>query len=184
MGVGDDGGLVHRKGMPPMVGIAPRALILGTIPSVISDRMKQYYANPMNGFWKIIYGVWDERPDADYCARTAFLTAHRLALWDVIGDCDIKGSDDGSIGNVDPNDFNDFFRKNPTIGHVFLNGKKASTLYRELIDRRLDPDLRVPFSCLPSTSSAHAISFERKVEAWRAVRTCVEREWTSRHRPG
>lgn len=32
------------------------------------------------------------------------LLAHRIALWDVIQSCDIKGSSDSSIKNVQPTD--------------------------------------------------------------------------------
>jgi len=167
-------GLVHRMGLPPVVGIAPKALILGTIPSVISDQLKQYYANPMNEFWKVNYGIWYKSPDADYLLRKEFLKAHRLALWDVIYECDIEGSDDGSIVNEVPNDFGDLFRRCPTIGHVFTNGKKADKIYRRLVDRRLSPELRSPVTCLPSTSPANTIPLGRKMEEWKVVRTFVE----------
>lgn len=168
-------GMERRRGLPPVIGTAPRALLLGTVPSVISDRERQYYANPMNGFWKVTHGIWDAEPDADYAARLEFLKAHRLALWDVVQECDIRKSGDGSIRNAVPNDLEGLFRDHPTIGRVFINGRRAHSLYEVMVDRHMDPVLRRPFSYLPSTSSANAIGFGRKKEAWMMVRTYVER---------
>ena len=42
----DPRGLEHRVGLAPVVGPLPKVLILGTIPSVMSDRRGQYYGNP------------------------------------------------------------------------------------------------------------------------------------------
>ncbi len=160
--------------MPPIVGGHPKALILGTMPSVISDQMKQYYANPRNDFWRVIHGIWYKEPDTEYEYRQDFLKSHGLALWDVIHECDIRDSDDGSIKNVIVNDFEGFFRDHPSIGHIFLNGNKANREYSKQVNRRLVPELRRPVMCLPSTSPANTIGYQKKLEAWRIVRAYIE----------
>ena len=41
----------------PIIGKESKLLILGTLPSVKSLRIKQYYGNPQNTFWKILTDV-------------------------------------------------------------------------------------------------------------------------------
>jgi hypoxanthine-DNA glycosylase len=102
------------------------------------------------------------------------LVQHGVALWDVCAAAEREGALDAAIrpASVVPNDFAEFFRGHPSIELVFFNGQTAATLYRRLVI----PGLPVEFAAidqrvLPSTSPAHAaLSFERKLERWRAVR--------------
>lgn len=167
-----------------MVGTAPRALVLGTIPSAISDLRRQYYANPTNCFWRIVYAVWGREPDIDYAHRLRFLEENRLALWDVIRECDVRRSDDRSVKNVVINDVHGLLLEHPTIDRLFFNGRKAFELYGMKVNKVLEPEMRRPVVCLPSTSSANAIGEGRKKEAWAVLRAHVESERISTDGPG
>jgi hypoxanthine-DNA glycosylase len=162
--------LEHRVGLPPVVGQGPKVLVLGTIPSVLSDDKQEYYGNPQNHFWKVIYGVFDSEPDPDYKARLVFLKGKHLALWDVLKECDIDGSKDHTIIDPVPNNIESLLRKHNSISHVFINGKKALELYEELIQDSLPRNRRHPMVvALTSTSTANPISLPNKIAAWKVA---------------
>lgn len=58
------------------------------------------------------------------------LLAHRIALWDVIQSCDIKGSSDSSIKNVQSTDIGMILEKT-NITRIYANGNKAGQLYKD-----------------------------------------------------
>ena len=93
------------------------------------------------------------------------LLAHRIALWDVIQSCDIKGSSDSSIKNVQPTDIGMILEKT-NITRVYANGNKAGQLYK----RYQFPVTGIEAMVLPSTSPANAAwSLERLCEAWHVI---------------
>jgi len=174
---GDDAseGLDHRVGLPLIIGDGPKVLILGTIPSVLSDRKQEYYGNPQNHFWRIIYQVFDSELDPVYGGRLTYLKEKEIALWDVLGECDIDKSKDHSIINPVANDLASLFRRHTSIGHVFLNGKKAYGCYERLVQKKLPPGLDGPIvATLPSSSPANAVRISEKVNAWKVVREVLE----------
>ena len=90
---------------------------------------------------------------------------NRLALWDVIGECDIQGSADSSIKSVTANDLS-VILDNCRIKRIFVNGKTAEKYY----NKYTLPKTGIKAVCLPSTSPANAAwSFERLVEAWKII---------------
>ncbi len=94
--------------------------------------------------------------------KKAFLFRNRVALWDVIGSCDITGSSDASIKNVVPNDLSAILSK-ADIKAIFVNGKTAYQYYQKYTE----PVTGRPAICLPSTSPANAAwSLERLQEQW------------------
>jgi len=95
-------------GLPPIVGTEPKVLILGTMPSVLSAQKGQYYGNPLNHFWRLMSDVLDEVPIEGYPSRCDVLIKHRIAVWDVLAECDIRGSGDHTIINPVPNDLQTF----------------------------------------------------------------------------
>lgn len=142
---------------------ASRVLILGSFPSVRSREQGFYYAHPQNRFWRVIASVTGEEVPDGKEERRLFLLRNRIALWDVLAACDVKGSSDASIRNAVPNDLS-FLLGGSSIRKIFVNGKTASTLY----DRFLLPQTGIPAVCLPSTSPANASwSMERLVAVWR-----------------
>jgi hypoxanthine-DNA glycosylase len=101
---------------------------------------------------------------------------HGLAVWDVLASCTRESSLDSDIdeASIVPNDFAGFFREHPGIRRVFFNGAKAEQSFRRHVLPALGsaPDAAPErtYTRLPSTSPAHAaMSFERKLEAWRVL---------------
>ena len=81
-----------------------RVLILGSFPSVKSREEGFFYGHPQNRFWRVVAQVFDEDTPSSIDEKKAFLFKNRIALWDVIGSCEIDGSSDSSIRNVTVND--------------------------------------------------------------------------------
>ena len=150
----------------------PKILILGTMPSVRSLVERQYYGHPQNRFWPLLFALWDLPAPAEYEKRTAFLLKKQIALWDVLASCEREGSLDAAIRRPVPNRVGELLRRHPGIHTVFLNGQKAETLYRRLIEPELVRG--VESFVLPSSSPARAMPFDQKLAAWRIVRARLE----------
>ncbi len=158
---------------PPVFTPGCRVLVLGSMPGVASLQAGQYYAHPRNAFWSVLYALWGEAPAPRYEDRLAFATAHGVALWDAAATCLREGSGDAAIRGAVPNDFAQLFAACPGIRAVFFNGRLAQTLFTRLAG---DTAGGRSLYLLPSTSPAHAIPFEDKLAAWRAVRVAAEQE--------
>ncbi len=118
--------MVLCRSLPPILSKKARILVLGSMPSVMSLRQQQYYANPQNQFWRIIFAVFGEPLPATYEERVNYLRRWGISLWDLLALCEREGSLDSAIKAEAPNNFSDFFKQNPHIRHVFFNGTKAS----------------------------------------------------------
>ena len=93
----------------------------------------------------------------------AFLAKHRIAMWDVIGSCDIEGSSDSSIKNVSANDLSQILY-NSKVERIFVNGKTAEKYYKKYTE----PVTGIKAVCLPSTSPANAMcSLEQLISIWK-----------------
>ena len=140
-------------------------LILGTLPSVKSRENNFYYGHKQNRFWKVLATLLKEPLPETIEEKKAMLLAHRIALWDVIQSCDIKGSSDSSIKNVQPTDIGMILEKT-NVTQIYANGNKAGQLYK----RYQFPVTGIAATVLPSTSPANAAwSFDRLCEAWRVI---------------
>lgn len=164
-------------GFSPIIGPTPRVLILGSLPSRMSLQRSEYYANPLNVFWRIMGELFEAGPDLDYAERISKLAECGVAVWDVLASSVRPGSLDANIDErtAEANDFAAFFAGHPTIDRVFFNGRKAGQLFRRKV-LAVDPDsfVRIGFHDLPSTSPAHAaMSYGEKVAAWAAVREAL-----------
>lgn len=143
-----------------------RILVLGSFPSVKSRQEGFFYGHPQNRFWRVLASTFREDLPVSVEQKRQFLLRNQIALWDVIGSCDITGSSDSSIKNVVPNDLRVILDVAP-IEKIFVNGKKAEQLYIKYIQ----PQIKREAICLPSTSPANAAwSLERLTEAWEVVR--------------
>lgn len=157
------------SGFAPILGDAPKVLILGTLPSQRSLREKQYYGHPQNAFWWIMAQVLGFDPQLPYSERALKLREKGVAVWDVIASCVRPGSLDADIdtASVQTNDFSDLFQKNPSLNLLAFNGKAAQRLYRQ----QVLADWSGPMLALPSTSPAYAaMSRDAKLSEWRQLR--------------
>ena len=140
-------------------------LILGTLPSVKSRENNFYYGHKQNRFWKVLATLLKEPVPETIEEKKVMLLAHRIALWDVIQSCDIKGSSDSSIKNVQPTDIGMILEKT-NVTQIYANGNKAGQLYK----RYQFPVTGIEATVLPSTSPANvAWSLARLCEAWKTI---------------
>jgi hypoxanthine-DNA glycosylase len=161
------------KSFAPIVGDKPHVLILGSMPGVRSLQANEYYAHPRKRLWAILEALDLIAAGLAYERRTAVLAARGIALWDVLHSCERPGSLDASIveASEEPNDIAGVLEKYPTIRGIAFNGAKAERAFHKHILPSLPGGTtqRVDLFRLPSTSPAHAISTERKIEAWRQI---------------
>ncbi len=111
--------------------------------------MEFYYGNTQNRFWKTVCGFFGEEIPPATEGKKDFLFRRRIALWDMATACDIEGSSDASVKNVELADLNEVLSK-AKIERILLNGSLA---YRLFIKEYAD--LPIPYLKLPSTSPAN-----------------------------
>ena len=140
--------IIHT--IPPVYDENSRVLLLGTMPSPKSREAGFYYGHPQNRMWPVLSSLFGEETPQGTGERRDFLLRHRIAMWDVLGSCTIRGADDGSIRDPEPNDLGPLLESAP-IAAIFTTGKKAYTLY----NRYIAPNTGREAVCLPSTSPAN-----------------------------
>lgn len=149
----------------PIVDQNTQILILGSIPSPQSLLKNQYYGNPNNKFWPIIYDLFGNTPpDTDYQARCQLLLKHKLGLWDVFASAQREGAADAKIHNATVNDFPALLRQYPHIQRILFNGQTAEKHFKATY-----PQICKQMDCvrLMSTSPAYARKYEDKLQNWR-----------------
>lgn len=159
--------IVHS--FAPVFDKNSRILMLGTMPSPKSRETGFYYGHPRNRFWKVVSDVCGEELPRTIEEKTAFALRNRIAVWDVLAGCEIKGADDSSIRNPVANDMHVILGQ-ADIRAVFTTGKKAAQLYK----RYCYPQTGIEAVCLPSTSPANCrISYEELFEQYKVIREYV-----------
>ena len=150
----------------PIYNKKSKILILGSFPSVKSREEGFFYGHPQNRFWKVLSAVFSESTPHTIQEKKKFLLRNKVALWDVIHSCEITGSSDSSIKNVVVNDLTKILDV-ANIEQIFVNGKKAFSLY----NKYMKPELEIEARCLPSTSPANATwNLERLIEVWKKIK--------------
>lgn len=140
-------------------------LILGSFPSVKSREAGFFYHHSQNRFWKVLSALTGDDFLTDIKEKKQLLLKHRIAVWDVIASCNIKGSSDSSITDVVPADIGKIVKESK-ITKIFTNGNKADSLYKKYIY----PDIEIEAIKLPSTSPANAAySLDRLLEEWKKI---------------
>ncbi len=141
------------------------SIILGTFPSVLSRKNKFFYGNPQNRFWRVMAHVLGFATPQTVEEKKNMLLSCKIALWDVIDECDIIGSSDSSIKNVIPNNVSEIINKS-AINKIFVNGATAERLYNKYLFKTIN----IKPILLPSTSPANAsYSFERLCDKWAVI---------------
>ena len=152
--------IVHS--IPPTYDEHSCVLVLGSLPSPKSRELGFNYGHPRNRFWQVMARLADEPVPATNERKRDFCLRHHIALWDVIGECDISGSSDSSINNVKANDLS-IILEHAGILRIFVNGKTAERYYKKYSEA----ETNITAVCLPSTSPANAAwSCESLAEIW------------------
>lgn len=150
----------------PVISEDARILILGSFPSVKSREGRFYYHHPQNRFWKVLAQICCESAPETIPQKKEFLRRHKIALWDVVASCEITGSSDSSIRDVEVND-PEWLLRQAGIIHIYTNGALADRLYHRYFEHKIS----LPVTKLPSTSPANAsYSLERLFDCWRCIR--------------
>ena len=149
----------------PVFDEKSKVLILGSFPSAKSREVNFFYGHKQNRFWRVLSNVLGEIEPFTTAEKKAFLLKKRIALWDVIGECDIEGSSDSTIRNVKENDLSTIL-DTAEIRRIYVNGKCAEKYYK----RYILPKIKIDCVSLPSTSPANAaFSFDRLCSEWSTV---------------
>jgi len=161
---------VTLHSIPPVYDKNSRILILGSFPSVKSREEGFFYGHVQNRFWRVISAVFEEPVPENIEKKKQLLLNCGIALWDVIGSCDITGSSDSSIKNVIPNDLSAILDA-CSITAIYTNGKTAEKYYNKYIGNKIGRNS----VCLPSTSPANAAwSLERLINEWNIIKTGLQ----------
>lgn len=153
---------------PPILGSQPTILILGSMPSQMSLAKRRYYANPSNAFWWLMSQIIGFSIDLSYAERCQHLEQAGFAVWDVLHDCERKGSLDSNIvrESEQANDIASLIKNNPSLTKIGFNGRAAQAIFGRHI-KLDDLSLDIQQHLLPSTSSAHArMKKQQKLQAW------------------
>src|SRR3546814_723493 len=161
---------VRHASFTPHVAPDTRLLILGSLPGARSLAERQYYAHPTNQFWRLL-GEVVERPLATlpYDERLAALREAKVGLWDVIRSAERHTSSDSLIREAEAHDLAALIADLPDLRMVAFNGGKAAAIGR----KQLPPLEGVAVVDLPSSSAAHTIGFDAKLDHWLALRSVL-----------
>lgn len=160
--------IIHS--IEPVFDTESRVLILGTMPSPKSREVQFYYGHPQNRFWRVLAAVLGEELPQSVPEKKAMLLRHRIALWDVLAECEITGASDSSIRNPVANDLSVILDHAP-VQAVFTTGATAWKLYTRL----QKPHTGIEAVRLPSTSPANcAVKMEALTEAYKAILPWLE----------
>ncbi|SEQ38611.1 G/U mismatch-specific uracil-DNA glycosylase [Virgibacillus subterraneus] len=151
----------------PVLAAKPKVLILGSMPGGISLEKDEYYGNPRNHFWDILFELFGQEPTSDYEKKIAFVKRNQLALWDTIGLCYREGSLDANIVDEEPNNIIGLLNGYPSIRLIACNGGRSYETFRKNFNVN-----GVDVIKLPSTSpipGRYTKNFKGKVEEWKKI---------------
>ncbi len=164
----------------PVSGPTPNVLILGSMPGQASLQAVQYYAHPRNAFWPIAIGAiqhtqphYQTAHAIPYEERIQAVIDHGVALWDVLAQCQRRGSLDSDIERSSEvvNPIHEWLAKNSSVKRVCFNGKTAAAVFRRHLGASTPlskGSQPVQFFTLPSTSPAMAtLTLPEKAERWK-----------------
>ena len=166
------------EGLPPLVSVDTRALIVGTLPGAASLACREYYAGARNAFWRLLSDILDMREMGSYAERVRSLCASQLGLWDVFAAAARPGSLDRALSadSAIPNDFRGLFKLYPQVERIYFNGT-ASRKFFDRIGALRHPEVRSQreLVVLPSSSGACAMPYADKRAKWEQVKQHLKR---------
>lgn len=155
----------HSKGFQPVVNKQTRVLILGSHPGVPSLRKQQYYGNPGNAFWRVVFNALQVDDPMDYLERLETLLAHGIGVWDVYATAEREGSLDSKIKSNTLNDFEQVLEL-ANIQLIIANGKTA---YQEVLKHPIFQPYEV-VSALSTSGLNNGRERERMAQWTKAIR--------------
>lgn len=150
------------EGFSPIFDQQTRVLILGSHPGVPSLKKRQYYGNPGNAFWRVVFAALGIEDPVAYDARLALLKAHGIGLWDVYAQVEREGSYDHKISAHVLNDFESLLNATD-IQLIIANGQTA---YKETQKHAIFADYQVA-SALSTSGLNNGREVERMAQ-WQA----------------
>ena len=139
--------------LPIFIDKDSEILVLGSFPSVKSREVMFYYGHPQNRFFLVLGRLFNEVAPITVEERKTFLKRHKIALYDVIEECDIEGSADSTIKNVIPVDICNILGKFPNIKIIGITGNTARYYFDKYLISKIK-NTKIVY--LPSTSPANA----------------------------
>lgn len=143
-------------GFEPVFDEKSELLILGSFPSVKSRAVNFYYGNKQNRFWRTLSSFFDEDLPITRDEKESFVLRHKIALWDIVTECEIEGSSDATIRNYQIADLEKILNVSD-IKKIILNGATAYSVFLEKY-----ADIHISYVKLPSTSPANPRFDENK----------------------
>ena len=140
-------------GFAPVFDQESKLFILGSFPSVKSREISFYYGNKQNRFWKTLCGYFKEEIPETVEGKIYFLKRRKIALWDMVTECEIEGSSDSSVKVKEIAKLIPVFEKT-AIQAVLLNGTLAYDLFVKEYASYCD-DRGIAYRKMPSTSPAN-----------------------------
>lgn len=140
---------LRKAGFEPVFDKESRLLVLGSFPSVKSRKIQFYYGNKQNRFWKTVCNFFGEEIPESTEGKKEFLYRRKIALWDMVTECEIEGSADSAVKNASVADLG-VILKAASIEKILLNGTLSYNLFTAHY-----ADLAVPYFKMPSTSPAN-----------------------------
>lgn len=137
------------QGFEPFFDANSRILVLGSFPSVKSRECNFYYGHPQNRFWRTAAQCFGCPTPVSVPEKQAFARKNGLALWDIVTECEIVGSQDSTITDYSVADVASLVRSTD-IRRILLNGKTAGKIFADNF-----PELVSLSVQLPSTSPAN-----------------------------
>ena len=148
--------------MAPVGAIRPTLLLLGSLPGEASLKAQRYYAHPQNQFWRLLGAALAEPlAELDYEERLARLSARQVALWDVVGTAQRRGSLDAALRDISVNALADYVAGQPQLRAIGFNGQTAARLGRRALG-----ETGLALVDLPSSSPAYTAAFTDKEARW------------------
>ncbi|MCC4602145.1 DNA-deoxyinosine glycosylase [Xanthomonas melonis] len=167
-----------RKGLPAHVRRDCRVLVLGSMPGVASLDAARYYAHPRNRFWPLMHALLGIDAASGYALRVEALNASGVGVWDVIAQCERRGSLDAAIvgDSIVINPLPSLLATLPQLRLVACNGGAAAQAWRRHVQPLLAADARsIAVVALPSTSPANAgWSLPQLCSAWQPLRDALQ----------
>lgn len=157
---------IKYHNIDPVYDENSKILILGSFPSVKSREEEFYYAHPQNRFWRVLSAVTGSDTPVTVNEKRELLIKNRIALWDCLSSCEIKGSSDASIRAETPNDIGLILSK-AEITTIFTNGTTAYKYYNKYLREQSRTDAIL----LPSTSPSNASkSLDALIREWSIIK--------------